>query len=746
MTIQVTKLRKFGQVSAMPIQSSSFSSNRRNLAICFPKELWNEVEVGSVWEVSGDISTQTYDAAGWQHIEDLLTVEKAKCIRLTGQMLAFWIAENIPGVGEIIGKRIAETNGVGQAVKASDVEFLCQIPGVSRERAEALIAKWPDENEMAAIEWIQDAALSPVYGRRIIRVFGPKATEVLSQDPFLLLSVGASWAETMRLAQRVGYSIDHPATKAAVAARAASVLTAKTGDLGFTEDQLVNQAMKILSGSDIGPELVEAAVDRGALIRVGECGLMSMGAALLESSVARFLHRAAHPTQATRPAFTGCEGSLSEQRVKNSLVRFEQHLTFALTSEQKDAIVGSVMAPVACITGGAGTGKTTILKGILAVSKEVLPGLTVKLVALSGRAARRMSESAGMEAFTIAKLIGDHIGEGKNPLTNQLLLIIDEASMVDIVTMYRLCGILPEATRILFVGDVAQLPPVGPGLVFHGLIKAGQIPAFSLAQVKRQSQLSGIHRFATGIRDGKLLELPSAKPALADSEDACLESNVSIARAYGLWVQAGGRDSAQVLSPIRKGALGTNQINSEFQINEGLTRKAVIHPSAKHGYWLSVKGQKFFEGDPVMVNQNDYELDVRNGDLGHIQEAWSEPDEDGAVGIVLLDSTPMPITMKLLEKLELAYAITVHKSQGSQWSSVILTLPPDARGMIDQALLYTGVTRASERLIVMGEQATLLSAINRGNVAAKRQTCLGGLLRQMGQHGSWFSTLTESHH
>lgn len=518
----------------------------------------------------------------------------------------------------------------------------------------------------------------------------------------------------------------------AVAEQAAANLTLKTGDIVVHEEALGAAAFKLIRRKKALKSIVDVALAHNILVRVGDKGLVPIGSALIEDKVARTITDKINRKRGEGSLLAIWERLVTETNVREALSQFESTLPFELTKEQREAVIGAVLAPVACISGGAGTGKTTILQAVLAVYRALADELIIKQVALSGRASQRMSESTGYEACTIAKLISDHLGEGKKPLPEHILLIIDEASMIDIFSMYRLCGILTEATRILFVGDVAQLPPIGAGLVFHSLTKPNMpLPTFNLSQVKRQASESGIYRFATAIRNSETYQLPLTNRLLSESEDASLETEMTLNRAYDLWCQAGGRDNTVLLSPVRKGILGVDSINSDFQKRVGGNRKLVKNPLISHFEWRNTKGQWLLEGDPVMVNQNDYALDVRNGDLGYISEVFDTVFEDGSVGTLMLDSGPVPLTIELLEKLELAYAITVHKSQGSQWSTTIMILPEGASRMTDQTLLYTGATRPTQQLIIMGRQSIIDSAIKKGNLALKRKVCIGGLIKQV---------------
>ncbi len=715
MTVQVTNVRKFCQATVVPIsREGSHVASYRTLAVQFPKDKFSEVDVGTVWEVDGALKHQKFKIQGWEHTEDLLIAKTASFVYLSGKVLAYYLAKKIEGVGEVIARRVINTENIDEIITSHDIEALCQIKGVDKQRANALINFWPNIGMMKAISWVQKANINLRIGRQMFEMFGQKSIEIVSYNPFLILSLGATWKEALTLSEHLEFRLDSPETLCAIAEQAASNLNRTTGDVVVDEKALHFAAYKLIKRKTPLKFLVDVAVARRVLIRVGNNGLVPTGTALVEYSVAHALTRFIKRKPGDGSARAKWERTHTESQTREALQRFESTLPFNLTDEQRNAIIGSVMAPVACISGSAGTGKTTILQAILGVFRDVASGLAVKQVALSGRAAQRMAVSTGQEACTIAKLNFDHIGRDRAPLPDHLLLVVDEASMVDLLSMYRLCSILPEATRIIFVGDVAQLPPVGPGLIFHSLTRPNMpLPTFHLSQVKRQAPESGIHRFAMAIRNSEASILPPTQKELVDSADASLETEMSLERAYSLWCQAGGSDQTIILSPVRKGELGTDSINIDFQKREGGHRPLVKNPHLPQNEWRNRKGQWLFEGDPVMVNHNDYTLDVRNGEFGYIHEAWSEPNEEGAIGSVILNNRPVSLSISLLEKLELAYAVTIHKSQGSQWPTTIVTLPEEASHMIDQTLIYTGATRPIEHLVIIGKQSTIDAAIKK---------------------------------
>jgi len=733
-TVQVKAHRVGALYSVLPIRDDgSVLARERSLAVSFPQSTLGVVEIGTVWVVSG-ITTQTQyrTSKGYLVTEDLLVAKKAIYRRLSRDVLAFWIQSNVDGIGPVISSRIARTEGVDQLIQSNDVDALCKIEGVNEARATRLIENWPGAALMDAIEWLQASGLPQALGKRLIRLFGEQAIDVLEANPFLLLSFGVPFEEVSKMAFSNGVEPTAPEALGAIAAHVAWRVSSRNGSIGVDRGQLMD-GLRRLIGGNLPDDAPEIALRQGGLVAVGNFGFATYGAASIEKEVAQSMAEAIRRKPGDGALLASWEMGLTEDRVQLVIDDLESELPFSLYDEQRSVVVQSVLSSVACITGGAGTGKTTILRWILHVYEKLAPGLAVYQVALSGRAARRMSESTGREASTIARFVGDHLGEGKPRLPEHLLLVIDEASMVDLLSMFKLFAVLPKAARILFVGDSQQLPPVGPGLVFHSLIKPDiPVSVSTLSQVRRQDEASGILKFATSIRHGRIDWSATVPYSEGMDGDCHFDEILDQETLFRYWQGGGGAEASIVLTPVRDGEFGVDELNASFQAKVGHDRPALIWPECGSAriQWRNSNGHKLFLGDPVMVTRNDYKLDVRNGDLGVIVEVFPEAEPDGSVGTVRMDSELMPITLALLDKLDLAYAVTVHKSQGSQWDQVIFVVPPDHGSFVDRSLVYTGVTRPTKRLIVMAPRNGLTKAVGSKGQVERRKTVLGSLIRQ----------------
>lgn len=724
--VQVKKVRPWGYATVDLINhDGSVKKRDMSVVVRFPEYAREALKAGSLWEVSGSGRANQFSVNETTITEHTIDADNVKYLRPSGRILARWISANVKGIGSVIANRLVRLSNLKILIAERNKDALLEVAGMTDGRVERLFECWPDDALHDTIEWLEAQQLPLGLGDKLVTIFGAEALEKVRSHPFLLMAMGVTFEKTMEVAKALGLSMADECVIAGVAQHVAIRHAAKTGGTVITSEALCKGCSNVMK-SEAPHNSGDLGVEYGLLVQAGS-GYQVYGTALMESAVARFLIDTHSRPSGADSLSAAWERKLTRLTVTKALAEYETTLGFELTDEQRRAVIGAVYSPVAVISGGAGTGKTTLLRAILGVYEAISDEIPCYQVALSGRAAQRMSESTGRPARTIAKLIAEHIGDKAAEFPSHALVVIDEASMVDLLSMYKLIGILPPATRILFVGDAAQLPPVGGGLVFHTLADT-PIPFFSLSQVKRQSEQSDIHRFATSVRESAL-ELPSATmETLAESGDCTLECKASMPRLLELWHEAGGIGNCIVLSPIRKGELGVNNINATLQSSVGLDRPALCYNDAGRGWipWVTHTGTQLLEGDPALVIANNYdeEADIRNGDLGIITQVFDEPGEDGAVGGLELNGEFIYITAEILEKLELGYAVTIHKAQGSQWSTCFVMLPTEAMRMIDQTLVYTAATRATERLVLMGDGRVVEQAVERGSIALCRRTYL----------------------
>ncbi|MFK7927922.1 MAG: ATP-dependent RecD-like DNA helicase, partial [Myxococcota bacterium] len=405
------------------------------------------------------------------------------------------------------------------------------------------------------------------------------------------------------------------------------------------------------------------------------------------------------------------------------ILRCAKYEGVELGPEQLEAIDRALRGGVVVVTGGPGTGKTTLLKVLIRVVTE--PGETWNLASPTGRAARRLEEATGQTASTLHRLLEYRPGEGGfqkdagNPLEGQGL-VIDEVSMVDIELMHAvLCALPPGPFSLILVGDSDQLPSVGPGQVLRDVINSGVVPVTRLSQVYRQGEASGILQAAGAILGGSV-PTSGERASYEDcyllergDTDRAVETVLAVVQQRLPALGFDPLNEVQVLTPTRRGPLGTEGLNRVLQ--------ARLNPEGKE----IKRGNKAFRvGDRVICTRNRYDVDVFNGDTGRVIQA------DGTGLLLEFDRRMVPWAWDELNSLELAYAITVHKSQGSEYPAVVLVLHPSHGIMLRRNLFYTAVTRASRFLCVVGAQRAWSRAVSQ-NGGDERSTRLAPRLSEL---------------
>lgn len=396
--------------------------------------------------------------------------------------------------------------------------------------------------------------------------------------------------------------------------------------------------------------------------------------------------------------------------------------------EQLKAIRTALEKKVMVVTGGPGTGKTTTVNGIIqAFTKS---GLTVTLAAPTGRAAKRMTETTGVEAKTIHRLIGYGMEKRFTEPVKGDVLVLDECSMIDLPLMAQLLKALPETIRIVFCGDVDQLPSVGPGCVFRDIIESGVIPVVRLQTIYRQSQKSDIVLAAHEINKGNIPVINNDKdlyfqPVHTDESLDKGEAQVErekIANFIELFVAeritdrfAIAREDIQVLCPMRRMEIGTNALNLRLQ--------EALNPTGEVLTGFTSNGATLRVRDRVMQVVNDYRKEVFNGDIGTVKGWLPATDDEDERIVVSFDGREVAYSADEVTDLQLAYATTIHKAQGSEYKAVVIPVSTSNAVMLQRNLLYTGVTRAKKLLLLIGTKKALAMAVKKAS-AAKRRTGL----------------------
>lgn len=557
--------------------------------------------------------------------------------------------------------------------------------------------------EVSFLEWLDriDADISSRRAVRLARAWGPQGLKEVRDNPYLLLAI-APWGDVERIARSLGIGPDDPRRDTgAIEAILAGPSGLEAGHTGLGERDLVVAATNLM-GRAPASSAVDVAVEQGGAVRNGDL-VQPPGAAWMEADItSRFLDMAQQPAanDLAVPRIDPC----SVIPLKSDASK----LPFPLTKAQDDAVVAAHAHRLFVLAGYAGSGKTSVLRVICDTLEAA--GRHPTIVALSGRAAQRASEATGRKATTVAAFLLRR-GDTNWQMGASEVLIADEASMLSLPDIWRLLSRLGHASLIL-CGDPAQLPPIGPGMVFHALCADPGFPRIVLDKVMRQSDQSGIPAVAEHIRHGKIPDLPTDLatdhgvcfiPCRRDDLRDVLDEVGRSLRSHGVCP-----DDIQIITP-KNADVGL--INAHFHQRRrdlGATPWPGLTP-------------KFVAGDPVIWRENMTSRGLVNGSLGRILSI------DGSDIVAHLDDTEHHLSPADAQLMDLAYAITVHKAQGSQWPAVILPIFPGR--LLDRALLYTAITRASRQVILIGDKSAFLRAVTQVPMSQHRTTGLSNWLR-----------------
>ena len=656
--------------------------------------------------------------------------------RLDG-LLAWLGSGRVPGVGPKLGTRIVEFFGADtRDVLESGGKRLAECPGIGRSKAAAIAGAWNQEREAReTFVLLCDLGLTPSQAARASRTYGEGAPARVKADPYDLARVvpGIGFRTADAIAGRMGIEPGSP-LRLRAAARYVLESAADAGHLFLPADVLVAEAARVTDRPEEGVREAVAILVAGgeAVQEEGPDGLVVYPAYLWRAEVQaarriRLLAEQALPAldieqpEATpSPAGVSCGNPPPTPACSGGRVEDPRVGDVVLAPSQLRALRTVAGASVAVLTGGPGTGKTTIVSALLHAGARA--GRKVVLAAPTGRAAMRMKEATGHDAKTLHRLLEFNPRDGRF-LRNESLpidadwVVVDECSMLDAVLMDCLLRAIAPGTRLTLVGDADQLPPVGPGDPFRALAASGVVPVARLGEVFRQGTGSAIVLAAHRIRAGD--EPESAPPNRDDPGDfhvTIREDPEDIARMVETLVAdriparfgLDPRRDVQVLAPMRKGDCGTDALNRRL--------RARRNPSAADRPGLA-------SGDRVIQNRNNYDRDVFNGDIGSVVAVGA----DGAV-TVRFDDREVTFDADEANDLSLAHAITIHKSQGSEFPAVVVVLSTQHWVMLRRNLLYTAVTRGRRLVVVCGSRRAIRAALDNARIEP-RNTRMADRLR-----------------
>ena len=648
----------------------------------------------------------------------------------------------IRGIGPTYASKLVEAfgDGVFEVIEETP-ERLREIPGIGRVRAASIAKAWADQKVVREIMvFLHSHGVGTARAVRIFKTYGNNAVQVMAENPYRLARDirGIGFRTADAIAKRLG--IEGTAMIRLRAGIHYALLEASSdGHCGLPTADLLKLAGELLAleNSDGGrtalePELIRSALEleqaEGALVsdQLNSQGDGKPQPAVFLAPLHRDERRIADAIKellAGEPAWVRCERGAIDPAVAIPWV--EQRLGLELAASQQAAVQLALISKVLVITGGPGVGKTTLINAIL----QILAArrVRIQLCAPTGRAAKRMAETTGLEARTVHRLLefdpqayGFRRGP-ELPLECDLL-VVDETSMVDVPLMASLLGALPPEAALLLVGDVDQLPSVGPGQVLADLIASDRIPVARLTEVFRQAATSRIITSAHAVNSG---QLPDLRPQVEEKpSDFYFVATESPEQALSLILKLVAEriparfgldpiQQVQVLCPMARGGCGARALNSELQL--------VLNPDPAEQ--VERFGWRFAKGDKVMQLTNDYEKEVFNGDLGTIDSL----DADNSALTVLFEGRSVTYGWGELDALMPAYACTIHKSQGSEYPAVVIPLLTQHYTMLQRNLVYTGITRGKQLVVLVGQRKALAMAV-KNHLSHQRHTKLSAWL------------------
>ena len=658
---------------------------------------------------------------------EVVTFEEARPATENGVIR--FLQSSIKGVGEKTATLIVEEFGVGVLdLLDDDPERLLKIKGISKKKLVDIVESWGRQREIKnLLVFLQTHGVPTTFAGKIFHLYGAQAEKKLRDNPYDLAyeirGVGFRTADLM--AMKLGFATDCAQRLEAAIVYHMFTYCERGGHMFIPKDKLLEDVARMLDTTDFDKlELALYALEEKKRVRLENLVEQGIADAVYlmhffhyeNESTQRLYQLVSHPTPVSR------------KKIDKTLPLVEDKLGFRLSEEQRQAVFDACSNKVFIITGGPGTGKTTITKAITLTLREL--GLKIKQAAPTGRAAKRMAEATGHSAQTVHRLLQYQPDGGFHYCEDQKLkadvLIVDEASMVDAHLFVSILRSLPHTCRMILVGDVNQLPSVGPGNILGDLINSHRIPCAVLTHIFRQAQESFIVVNAHRINQG---QFPRQHPCQAPEADFFWIHQENPTKVQKLILDSvceriptrynlDPLREIQVLTPMHKGEVGTQALNVALQDR--------LNPPGPNVREIKRKFATFREGDRVIQLKNNYDKEVFNGDLGWIMEA--DPDEQELY--IEFDGNFVHFESSELDELGLAYAVSVHKSQGSEYPAVVMPVVTQHFMLLQRNLLYTGLTRARELAVLIGSERAFKRGLANAT-AGQRSTNLAYRLRTM---------------
>jgi exodeoxyribonuclease V alpha subunit len=694
---------KYVIFSGVPLKRFSYRINSGKYVITIKSEAMSlpvRPAIGQHWEVTGSRVIDTLENGPYllqRHTYDAPT-QLACTLPENGEQLIRFIAKEsaFKGIGEQKARALWESLGTDfHTILSNDTpesrKRLLEL--LSPDSVDALYAGYSKYSNLSACNWMSKHAIPALVQQRLLKFHKKGSIQAIQDNPYILLGFGVSFQAIDGMPFSVPKEDPRRLTAAVEMAIRKEI---EKGHTYTTQSAIRPTVNKLLGTSTLTTRAFETSHQRAQFVVNWKTGTYHPTAQfLMESVVARRLRKMAQETD------------LYDKEAERAYMASMAELPYELTQRQAQAVTTALDNSVACITGGAGTGKTTVLRTALRAFRAL--GYEIHAVALSGRATMRLHESIGFLTRTIAGFLRQ---EPVEPTADQSLhlLVIDEASMIDLPTMYRLVTHISPTVRIIFTGDPDQLPPIGCGKVLSDVVASGLIANTTLDIVKRQDGSTGIPEFSKLINQGIV---PDQLTTGTVHFHETLPGQVAH-ECTKLFTEA--PEASRVLGATK--ALVAD-INARVQ--------EAVNPNGQR-MEFELHGDRFFreirQGDSILFTQNNYDLGIQNGSLGTLISSQAT---DESVGVVRLDTnTEIIVTQAIQESMELGYCITLHKAQGSQFPRVIIALQQGR--IVDRAWLYTAITRAESEVHIVGSARELTTITKSPSLTIRRRSYLKQLL------------------
>jgi|TARA_B100001059_G_C17838501_1_gene590116 exodeoxyribonuclease V alpha subunit len=715
--LQIRKIRRRGGIGGVIFSAVAVGSNQRfvvkaNHKIARSPSIFREMHI---WHVKGQVEqTPIKWKDGTTAIEKTITPTKMDFVKAAHENLKHLLAESpdFKGISEIKAEKLVAFFGdtLYDIARNNDIERL--LPIVGQDVAQRIIDGLNQHEELGALRLLDELGVPPHIGDSVITIWQQNAYEQIKKNPYFLTAFMADLPAIDAYAlDRLKMEEDAPERLIAYAKQV--MFNGFNSGNTCLETTKVKYQLNRMLGKALGTKaFVEAFKQDELLVHDNLVQVKSMD--IVESSVAsiiRYLHEKTYSLALAK-------------RVDSVIDTFEIGVGFSLTGQQRDAVLQCCTNSITLLTGGAGCGKTTVIEAICYALESLNQTKQVILMALAGKAAQRITEATGRDAMTIAGFMHNVAPE---EIEDDAVIIVDEASMVDVLSLLKVLKRVPKRGRIILTGDQEQLPPVGVGLGLHVLVTQ-PIANPHLTIVKRQSESSGIPSVASAIRNypTNMVKVSfTAYKGLGDGVSFidCEPGNIE-AICMKVYRDLGGNgtdDSVVLLSSVKHQEGGSIPLNShvydEFAKGEKIDLEHTEFGNVNH----NVDGRAIRVGEMIMFTRNDYKKDIRNGSVGKVlsfnTNAVTVDFEGNIVDLALSDLT----------YIERAYAMTVHKSQGSQYERAIIVVKNTRN--LDRHLLYTAVTRAKQQVVFVGCLSIFYSALDKSN-ALSRKTLLANHLKK----------------